>query len=111
MTSRLQMTSSVASLSSSSSSSSSSSQILLPRLAEAVVVEIMKIVDCHVDSHTIELLAAISTVSSSKFWSIFDRDGPILALQMVNFSSLHDEGRPADVFTISGVMPSLLRFK
>jgi hypothetical protein len=25
-------------------------------------------------------------------------DDPFLALKMVNFSSLHDEGRPADVF-------------
>jgi hypothetical protein len=29
---------------------------------------------------------------------IFDGDGHFLALQMVNFSSLHDEGRPSDVF-------------
>jgi hypothetical protein len=29
---------------------------------------------------------------------IFHHDDQFLALQMVNFSSLHDEGRPADVF-------------
>jgi hypothetical protein len=28
----------------------------------------------------------------------FHRDGQFLAKQMVNFSSLHDEGRPADIF-------------
>jgi hypothetical protein len=30
--------------------------------------------------------------------SFFDRDDQFFARQMVNFSSLHDEGRPADVF-------------
>ena len=29
---------------------------------------------------------------------IFRHDGPFLAKQMVKLSSLHDEGRPADVF-------------
>ena len=57
----------------------------------------MKIVDCHVP-YSIELLEAVSTVASLKFRVIFHRDGPFLALQMVNFSSLHDEGRHADVF-------------
>jgi hypothetical protein len=28
----------------------------------------------------------------------FRHDGPFFAKQMFNFSSLHDEGRPADVF-------------
>jgi hypothetical protein len=32
------------------------------------------------------------------FLVIFRHDGPFLAKQMVNFSSLHVEGRPADVF-------------
>jgi hypothetical protein len=34
---------------------------------------------------------------SSKNRFIFRRDDQFLALQMVNFSSTHDEGRPADV--------------
>jgi hypothetical protein len=37
-------------------------------------------------------------VESSKNRFIFHHDGHFLALQMVNFSSLHDEGGPADVF-------------
>ena len=33
-----------------------------------------------------------------KIWSFFDRDDQFFALHMVNFSSLHDEGRPAEVY-------------
>jgi hypothetical protein len=36
-------------------------------------------------------------VASSKIWSFFDRDGHFLARQMVNFSSLHDKERLAEV--------------
>jgi hypothetical protein len=57
----------------------------------------MKIVDCHV-LRSIELLEAVSTVVSLKNRVIFRHDGPFLAKQMVKLSSLHDEGRPADVF-------------
>jgi hypothetical protein len=35
---------------------------------------------------------------SGHFWNALVTEGQFLALQMVNFSSLHDEGRPADVF-------------
>jgi hypothetical protein len=46
---------------------------------------------------SIDVLEAISTVASSKIWSFFDRDGQFLALQMDNFSLLHDEERLAEV--------------
>jgi hypothetical protein len=62
-----------------------------------VVVQIMKIVDCHV-LRSIELLAAISTVASSKNRFIFHRDGQFLAKQMVNFSSLYDDGMDTESF-------------
>ena len=56
----------------------------------------MKTVDCHV-LRSIELLEAVSTVVSLKFRSIFDRDDQFVTVKMVKLSSLHDEGRPADV--------------
>jgi hypothetical protein len=71
-------------------------------IVELNVVDIfVKIVDCRVFI-IIELVNTNSTVASSKNhrvifsprWSLTH----FLALQMVNFSSLHDEGRPADVF-------------
>jgi hypothetical protein len=35
---------------------------------------------------------------SGHFLNALVTDDPFLALQMVNFSSLHEDGRPADVF-------------
>jgi hypothetical protein len=64
--------------------------------SETVVIQIMKIVDCHV-LRSIELLKAVSTVASSKNRVVFRRDDHFFALQMVNFSSLHDEEWPAEV--------------
>jgi hypothetical protein len=65
---------------------------LLPRLAEAVVLNFVKIVDCHV------MIPLIDRASRRDFNGgvvenlvIFRHDGPFLALQLF---SLHVEGRP-----------------
>jgi hypothetical protein len=44
----------------------------------------------------IALVEAVSTVASLKICHFRVRDGPFFALQMVYFSSLHDEGRLDD---------------
>ena len=48
---------------------------------------------------------------SGHFLTALVTEGQFLAQQMVNFSSLHDEGGLPTSFTTTGVIPSSLRFK
>jgi hypothetical protein len=60
-------------------------------------IDVVKIVDCHEYHESIALVERNPTVASSKNRFIFHRDGHFFALQMVNFSSLHDDQWPAEV--------------